>query len=197
MRGKAILFFVVVLLCGAGVTPAWSAAGHRPAGESSGWEYFAGGTPATHNAGETRAARNSFEVRFIIGKSAFLDEDTPFDHTIFGAAFAIGITEHLRIEPQFLYMDGPGPDEDFTITGNIAYDLIQSERLDFYIIGGAGLINQRDRIGDGPAFSSSEGTASGGAGVKIKFTDRLFVAPEFRLGYEPLYLFTVSLGYKF
>ena len=162
MRGKAILYFVVVLLFTSLVQ-----------------------------------ADSKNEVRFIVGKSAFLDEDTPFDHTVFGGAFAIGITERLRIEPQVLYMDGPENDKDFTITGNIAYDLIQSERLDLYIVGGAGLLHQRDQIGTGPAFSSSEGTANGGAGIKIKLTDRLFVAPEFRMGTEPLFLFTVSLGYKF
>ncbi len=137
------------------------------------------------------------ELRFIAGTSAFLDEDIPFDHSIFGGSVGVHLTERLRIEPQFLYMQGPGNDSDYVISGNVSYDLIEKEGLELYIVGGGGFLYNRNQFGTGPAFSSTEWIANGGVGFKLNVSKRIFIAPEFRLGYEPLFLATVSVGYKF
>ena len=137
------------------------------------------------------------EAELIFGTSAFLDEDIPFDHFVIGASYGIELTEKLRIEPQFLAMIGPGNDRDYVITGNIAYDLLEKGNFELYAVAGAGLLHHRNQFGPGPAFSANDAIFNGGIGVKIHLPKRIFIAPEFRIGFEPLYLATVSFGYSF
>jgi hypothetical protein len=137
------------------------------------------------------------ETKLILGAAAFLDEDIPFDHLMIGASYAIELTEKLRIEPQFIAMFGPGNDRDYAVTGNIAYDLLERQNIELYVVGGAGLLHHRNQFGSGPAFSGNEAIYNGGIGVKIHVSERLFIAPEFRVGGEPLFLGTISIGYSF
>ncbi len=52
-------------------------------------------------------------------------------------------------------------------------------------------MRQKTLVGTGPGstalapFTSSEATASGGIGARIALGSHVFVAPEFRLGWEP------------
>jgi hypothetical protein len=137
------------------------------------------------------------ESRLILGGSAFLDEETPFDHFITGVSYGFDLTGRLRIEPQFLVMFGPGNDRDYVITGNVAYDFLEKENLELYVVAGAGLLHHRNQFGPGPAFSGNEATFNGGVGMKIQITERMFLSPEFRLGTEPLFVATVGVGYRF
>ena len=137
------------------------------------------------------------EAELILGTSAFLDEDIPFDHFVIGTSYGFELTEKLRIEPQFLAIIGPENDRDYVITGNIAYDLLEKQNFELYVVAGAGLLHHRNQFGPGPGFSANEAIVNGGIGVKIHVSERIFIAPEFRIGFEPLYLATVSIGYSF
>jgi hypothetical protein len=138
----------------------------------------------------------SHDLKLVLGTSAFLDEEIPFDHFIAGGSLRFGITKRFSVEPQFLYMSGPGSDRDYTLTGNISYDLLTAPRFAVYTVAGAGLIRHSERFQRGE-FSVNEWTVNGGIGVRLYLTERFFVAPEFRFGWEPLLSTQVGIGYSF
>jgi hypothetical protein len=64
-----------------------------------------------------------------------------------------------------------------------------------YLVVGGGLFQTRDKF-VGETFTSSEGAFTAGGGVRVFLTDRLYVAPEFRGGWEPHFRLSVSIGYQ-
>ena len=118
-------------------------------------------------------------------------------------------THRLSVEPEVLYMYHSRNDKDFVVQPNLAFDLTNpTGRFVPYLIGGAGLLHHRgqfttvDFTSPVPrtitvTTSKNTWTASGGAGIKMFITDRLFVAPEARIGREPVLRGTVSVGYVF
>jgi Outer membrane protein beta-barrel domain len=136
------------------------------------------------------------DLKLVIGTSAFLDEEIPFDHFVVGASMRFGLTKKLSVEPQFLYMSGPGSDRDYTLTGNISYNLLSTPRFSVYAVGGGGLIRHTQRFSD-IDFSVNEWTVNGGLGVRLRLAERFFIAPEFRFGWEPLLSTQVGIGYSF
>jgi hypothetical protein len=136
------------------------------------------------------------DLKLVIGTSAFLDEEIPYDHFLAGASMRFGITKRFSIEPQFLYIKGPCCERDYTLTGNISYDLLTAPLYTVYAVAGAGLIRHVERFQSGD-FSVNEWTVNGGLGVRLHITDRFFIAPEFRFGWEPLLSTQVGLGYSF
>jgi hypothetical protein len=88
-------------------------------------------------------------------------------------------------------------DIDLHFMPNVVFDFTRRElRFQPYAIGGVGLERHRELTGIGYYWSNSW-TASAGIGAKIFLTDRLYVAPEFRLGLEPIVRITGSIGYVF
>jgi hypothetical protein len=137
------------------------------------------------------------DVQLIIGTSAFLDEEIPFDHFDVGASMRFGLTKRLSIEPQFLYLSGPGSDRDYMLTGNISYNLLNAPRYSIYVVGGGGLLHHTEQFPISGEFSDSEWTASGGIGARLRLTEQFFIAPEFRFGFEPLLTAQIGIGYAF
>jgi hypothetical protein len=138
----------------------------------------------------------SNDLKLVMGTSAFLDEEIPFDHFMIGGSMRFGLTKRFSVEPQFLYMSGPGSDRDYTLTGNISYDLLTASRFSVYTVVGGGLIRHTQRFNSSD-FSVNEWTVNGGIGVRLHLTERFFVAPEFRFGWEPLLSTQVGIGYSF
>jgi len=136
-------------------------------------------------------------VKFIAGAAAFLDEETPLDHFVIGAAGVIGLTPRLRIEPQFLYMNGPDSDRDITITGNLLYDMWFTQKSALYVVVGGGLLRHTQDFAVVGPFSSYDGTFSGGVGMRFDVSEKFYVAPEFRVGWDPLYQIAGMAGFKF
>jgi hypothetical protein len=140
--------------------------------------------------------QSSPDFKLILGASAFLDEEIPFDHFNVGGSVRFGLTKRLSVEPQFLYLNGPRSDRDYTITANVSYDFLTTPRYSVYVVGGAGLLHHTEqflRVG----FSTNEWTANGGIGVRLQLSEQFFIAPEFRFGWEPLLTTTVGVGYSF
>lgn len=136
------------------------------------------------------------DLKLIIGTSAFLDEEIPFDHFNVGASMRFGLTKSLSIEPQFIYMSGPRSDRDYTLTGNISYDLLSARRYSIYVVGGGGLLHHTEQFPNGE-FSDNEWTGNGGIGARLRLTEQFFIAPEFRFGWEPLLTTQLGIGYAF
>lgn len=147
------------------------------------------------------------EVKGTVGGSTFGDGEVP--HGVFGGSVRFYLTRRLSVEPEVLYMYHSRNDKDFILQPNLAFDITDpTGRVVPYVIGGAGLLHHRGRfVGtDLSTFpprpfdvtvSSTTWTASAGAGVKIFVSDRVFIAPEARIGREPVLRGTFSVGYVF
>ncbi len=149
--------------------------------------------------GIVQAEDRNVEVRFYTGKAAWLDEDTPFDHTVFGASVRVYLTERLAIEPEFAYLRGPGDDRDYLIVPNISFDLFKSGNNRVFVIGGAGLIRNTAKFPGAldPEFSVNGWTATGGIGVSVHLSEHWFAGGDARFGWEPLLRFNAGIGYRF
>ena len=136
------------------------------------------------------------ELRGTVGYSNFLDED-PLHHLVTGGSARFYVRNRIAIEPEFLFMYRSRQDIDFQVIPNVVFDFTKREsRFQPYAIGGVGLQRHRELTGIGYYWSNSW-TGSAGIGTKIFLSDRLYVAPEFRLGLEPIVRITGSIGYVF
>ncbi len=146
------------------------------------------GEPQVYTGGQGRCV----EAKAIVGYSTFVNgEDGFVPHYVAGGSVRVYLTPRLSFEPEFLYMYGSKADQDFVFIPNVAFDFTEQERrVKPYVIAGVGILHHR-----GMFFSGNTWTPSGGIGVKVFLTDRLFVSPEVRLGWEPFLRMTVSIGY--
>jgi hypothetical protein len=135
------------------------------------------------------------EARLTAGWSGFIDEDL-VDHGVIGGSFRYYLSRRVAVEPEVLYMIGPGTDRDITVIPNVSYDFRPGKPMRPYLLGGAGLLHQSQRFGRS-TFTHNEWTGNFGVGVRITLASKLFVAPEFRIGWEPLLRFGASLGFAF
>ena len=134
------------------------------------------------------------EARATFGASGFGDE-IEYPHVVAGGSVRFYLTRRLSVGPELLYMRHSADDQDYLFTPAVAYDLTDPrKRAVPYIIGGVGAFQHRGRFGSSPTTWS----ADVGAGVKLFLNNRIFLAPEARIGYvgyEPTMRGTVSLGY--
>jgi hypothetical protein len=98
-------------------------------------------------------------------------------------------------------MIGPGEDRDTYLLGNLFFDFLSPHarrppRASPFDVAGGGLFRHRDRFFSGP-FTHSSGTFVGGAGVRLSVTDRVYIAPDVRIGLEDLHMrATVNIGVR-
>jgi hypothetical protein len=133
------------------------------------------------------------EVKATFGAAGFGDE-IEYPHVVAGGSVRFYLTRRLSVEPELLYMRRSAADQDYLFVPSVAYDLVDPrERAVPYVIGGVGVYQRR-----GQFTSPATWSADVGAGVKIFLNDRLFIAPEARLGYvgyEATMRGTVGVGY--
>jgi hypothetical protein len=132
-------------------------------------------------------------ARLTGGFSWFLD-DGDTRHYVVGGSAGVYLTRRFGIEPEFVYMHHSLSDEDYVATFNVFRDIGGGQRARPYAILGAGVLHNRNNF---IRFSSTEATIHGGFGARVYLTRRLFIAPEFRLGWETIFRFTGSIGYTF
>jgi hypothetical protein len=119
------------------------------------------------------------------GWAAFAD-DSWIHHRTAAAAVRFHVTPRFSVGPEVTYMIGPDTDRDLFVSGNAVYEwptLIQDglPRVVPYVIGGWGYFRHRSQFG--PLIW--HGTAyAGGPGLRVRVSDRIFVAPELRFGSE-------------
>jgi hypothetical protein len=133
-------------------------------------------------------------VEGIIGHAVFAD-DSAIHHSVYGIAAPLRITEGLAVGPEVVRMIGPGDDRDWILAAAVWADLRSPRTLRAgtvvpFVSGGFGLLSHSDRFGN-----HSNLYYSGGGGVRIHLTDRLYIAPEVLFASE-LHLRTVArIGY--
>lgn len=147
------------------------------------------------------------EIKLTGGGAAFGKGQGSIAHGLAGGSVRIYVTRRLSVEPEFLCLRNSPDDQDYIIQPSVAYDLTDpTKRFVPYLIGGVGVLHHRGRF-FGVDFTTRQPrvfdtsftalAASGGAGVKIFLTKRLFIAPEGRVGRQPSVRGTVSVGYVF
>jgi hypothetical protein len=146
-------------------------------------------------------------VEFVVGRSGFIDEVWDYFTTI-GAGARWFVGPRLAIGPEVTYLTGEFDDlgaSHLSVTGNITFDVLREgnkRRVVPYVVAGGGYLRQRTLVGRGPQtpglrpFISSEGTVSAGLGARVALGSRVFVAPEFRLGWEPETRIGVIVGIR-
>jgi hypothetical protein len=139
-------------------------------------------------------------VELHIGYAAFVD-DSPVEHFVLGGSARIHLTPRLSVGPEVTYMRGPGDDRDLFLTGNLTFDFLPpraggpARRAVPYLVVGGGMMRHSNRFGS-EEFTSSEGAFTGGMGVRFNVADRLYVAPEVRLGWELHTRLSVAVGWR-
>jgi hypothetical protein len=136
-------------------------------------------------------------VEFTGGYAAFVDE-TAIGHGVFGGALRFHLTRGLSVGPEIVYMAGPGEDRDLFLTGNVTFDFVNGGpgrpgRVTPFLVVGAGLMRHSDGL-NGFGFSANEGAVTGGGGVRVWLTPRVYAASEFRIGWEPHLRITGTIG---
>jgi hypothetical protein len=141
------------------------------------------------------AQRGSSDLRGTVGYASFIDESS-VDHLFTGMSFRHYLLPRLSLEPELVFLYRDNTDKDVGFQVNIVWDLRKPSRVVPYAIGGIGLLHTILRPVEGPAFSTTNKMYNGGFGVKVYINDRWFVAPEARIGFEPIVRFTASAGYS-
>ena len=144
-------------------------------------------------------------IEAVVGQSGFIDEAWDYFGTI-GGGVRVFVTPRLAIGPEVAYLSGESDASNLIITANMTFDIVRDDggrRVVPYLVAGGGYLRQRTLVGGGPGstalvpFTSSEGTMSAGLGARIALGSTVFVAPEFRLGWEPESRIAVTIGVRF
>jgi hypothetical protein len=139
-------------------------------------------------AQDAPAPRPAPVVEGSLGWAGFGDEGI-IHHTLLGAGARYYLSRRFSIGPELQYMIGPDSDRDLVLTGNVVFDVLaptadRPRRTTPYLVAGGGLFRHSDRFGN-DRFSSTEGAFTAGVGVRGWVSDRVFLALDARLGWEP------------
>lgn len=131
------------------------------------------------------------------GWAGFVD-DAMIDHAAFGGAARVYLTPRLALGPEVAYLRGPRSDRDLMVTGNLTFDVLgprngRPPRVTPFLTVGGGVERHSDRFGP-TTYSSSEGAFTGGGGLRVWLTDRVFGTIETRMGWEPHFRVTGGIG---
>jgi len=129
------------------------------------------------------------EIRGDVGNTVFL-EDRSDNHLLVGASLRAYLTKRLSFQPEYQFLNGHSH-TDSVFLANVVYDLRNSSRRVVpYVLIGAGVLHNRQT-----SRSATGAFFSGGFGAKIHLNPRWYIAPDFRIGFEPHYRFSVGVGY--
>jgi hypothetical protein len=143
-------------------------------------------------------------IEAVVGQSGFIDEAWDYFGTI-GGGMRLFVTPRLAIGPEVAYLSELDA-SNLTVTATMTFDLVRDDgtrKVVPYLVAGGGYLRQQTLVGGGPEstalvpFTSSEGTMSAGLGARIALGSNVFVAPEFRLGWEPETRIAVTIGMRF
>ena len=158
----------------------------RPVVAVAMWGLLLSGADA--RAQDAPAVRPAPVVEGSLGWAGFGDEGI-VHHTLLGAGARYYLSRRFSIGPELQYMVGPDSDRDLILTGNVVVDVLaptadRPRRTTPYLVAGGGLFRHSDRFGS-ETFSSTEGAFTAGVGIRGWTSDRVFLAIDARLGWEP------------
>ena len=135
------------------------------------------------------------EVRATAGIAEFPD-DSWLHHNTAGGSASLRVSSRFLVGAEVLYMAGPKDDRDIAVVPLLQWEVGRFNRVQPYLIGGVGLLRNRQRVGTGLYWSNSA-TYGAGAGVKVRLGANWFLSPEIRVGWEPLVQSSIGIGYRF
>lgn len=140
------------------------------------------------------AQRGRVDLRGDVGWTGFLD-DSSQNHLLVGGSAAAYLSPRIYLQPEFQYLQlqrtGPSRHYDLAALASIGVDLRRpSAKVVPYLTVGPGILHTNQGF-----FSNTAFFVSGGGGVKVFLNDRWYVAPTFRVGWEPHATFSVGIGY--
>ena len=123
-------------------------------------------------------------ARFTAGVTSYADEGAINEPAV-GGGVRFYFSRRWSVEPEFIHTrskNGLTNSRNYNLWGSVSFDFRDPERsIVPYWHGGPGLIRHTNRFAQ---FSSSttEAGFGTGAGVRFLLSDRVFVAPQLRLG---------------
>ena len=144
------------------------------------------------------AAQSLAGAAEIFGGYAGFVDDATIAHGVVGGNARIYLSPRVAVGPEFVYMRGPRFDRDLFVTGNVTFDILaprEGRRVMPFVVAGGGVTRYSGRIGSF-TFTSWEGTFTGGGGVRVDLTERLFVTGDARIGWEPHLRYTGGAGVR-
>lgn len=138
-------------------------------------------------------ASRGVTVTFGGGYAGFLD-DAVINHGVAVAGGEWVIRSRVAIAPEVLYMVGPGSDRDVFVLGVARFGIRPfTTAVAPYVVAGGGVMRHSETLGGG-SFSNTAGAVIAGGGVRLRVSDRVFVAPEVTVGWEPHLQASVRVG---
>ena len=147
------------------------------------------------------AFAQSGQARFTMGATVFAD-DGPVTQFTFGGGVRFYFSRRWSVEPEILRMGSKSDfvnDNSTILWGNVAFDFRQRDRQVVpYWYAGPGIVRHTSSYGDF-SFSNTEAAFGTGAGVRFLLSERVFVAPQVRIGIaDGIFTeVTASIGYVF
>ena len=150
------------------------------------------------------------DVQAVWGYNYGLD-DSPPQALVGGVAVTVAVAPHFRVGGEVLKANLYGPYSDYKqravlVRAVVKHELLPGRRANPYWVVGVGLMQHRGLL---PSPFLIEGryplewevqsglNVTGGIGIRLFVTERLFVAPEVRIGLVPLYHTTTAFGFAF
>jgi hypothetical protein len=145
-------------------------------------------TPGEAAAQTTATTKPSPSIEINWGFTQFLVEDHKLDHTELGGGFRLYLRPQLAVGAEVTHLRGPGADRDWVFAGKGTWDLMPDtgptpRPLVLYAVASGGVLKHSDEFNEVP-ISKTAGFGNGGVGVRIALGRALFLAPEFRFGFE-------------
>jgi opacity protein-like surface antigen len=147
---------------------------------------------------ELAAAQNRrWGTDLSIGYAGFVDEAT--DHYFLaGGSVRRYLTARVSVGPEIVVMSNPGElrDLNLLITGNVMYERGDpATSVAPFLIGGVGVFRGREQLAGG-SFWFSDPAFTAGGGVRVRVSDALSVAGEYRIGWELHQRISATLGLR-
>jgi opacity protein-like surface antigen len=139
-------------------------------------------------------------VELTVGWVGFVDDATVHERLV-AAGVRWYVSPRVSLGPEISYMVGPRTLRDLLVTGNVVFDFVTprtgapARPITPYLVAGAGIFSHGQKFA-GRTFRSNEGGFTGGGGARIRISDRVYVAPEFRIGWEMHVRAAVTLGIR-
>jgi hypothetical protein len=137
-------------------------------------------------------------IEVTAGHAGFVDDAT-IGFGVVGAAFRLHLTPRVSVGPEVTYLRGPDDKRNFTATGNITFDVLDTggerPRVMPFLVAGVGVFRSSDRL-NGQPFSQIEAALTGGGGIRVWLGQHVYAASEVRIGWEPHLRVTGTIGFE-
>ena len=150
------------------------------------------------------------DVQAVWGYNYGLD-DSPPQALVGGVAVTVAVTPHFRVGGEVLKANLYGPYSSYKqravlVRALLKHELLPGRRANPYWVVAVGQVQYHSLL---PTYSQAEGrdpfewevqsglNITGGIGIRLFVTERLFVAPEVRFGLAPLFHTTMAFGFAF